>query len=157
MELMHLSSLRDELLYMGKFAELTPKENAAYAAARSRHNSFDAKSGAGKMSEAEKAQMRHNVERLKHYRAKQKDSNYHIPDWAHKPNSSPRPDVPANVKAMGGLAGGLAGGYLGAAAGNAIGNRIDDGKGGFRTHAGRAARVVGTVGGALAGAHLGYR
>jgi hypothetical protein len=91
MDLFTLIGMGDELV---KIAALTPEEAAKYERARNRHADMDRKAGAGQISSDETAKMRHNVERLKHYREKKKDDTHKIPTWAVESHGVPPAEAP---------------------------------------------------------------
>lgn len=124
---MQVRAFRDEV---EKLAAHTPEEAAKFRAAALKHNEYDRLAGEGKLSPEHAEAMRHNVERIHHFKEKKKNDSYKIPDWAHKPNGKPPappprsygrsswPEAPAPMTrkskivtglALGGLAAGLVG------------------------------------------------
>jgi hypothetical protein len=79
MDIITVRAFRDEL---EKIAALTPEEKKLHAQAVRQHAEFDRMSGAGKMDDAAKERMRHNVERLRHFKEKKHNDSHKIPGWA---------------------------------------------------------------------------
>jgi hypothetical protein len=71
-----------------KEAELTPEEAKAFKDAVRNHASFETQTRAGTTDQLNES-MRHNIERMKHFKEKKKDSNYKIPSWVLDPSAAP--------------------------------------------------------------------
>ena len=72
-----------------KIAALTEAEQAEFKQVIRNHADFDQKAGLGDMSAEMKEAMRHNVDRIKAYRAKKADDFATIPAWARNPTGKP--------------------------------------------------------------------
>jgi len=77
------------MIFRYKIAALTEAEQAEFKQVIRNHADFDQKAGLGDMSAEMKEAMRHNVERIKAYRAKKANDSATIPAWARNPTGKP--------------------------------------------------------------------
>ena len=77
------------MIFRYKIAALTEAEQAEFKRVIRNHAAFDQKAGLGNMSAEMKEAMRHNVERIKAYRAKKANDSATIPAWARNPTGKP--------------------------------------------------------------------